>query len=426
MSNEKKLSNRLKYRYLYQAFYIGVAVIIGIVITYLLLSKLLVREALEREADYYWELIKQQPNTSLANTKNLKGFLIPRDNHLLPYAANQMAPGYHEYTHLKNFNVAYVSQGDSGKKLLLLFNRAGVDSLILLFGIIPLCLGLLLLYVSLWLSYKYSKKLLSPVIFLAKKVRSTDILNIDKAYFKSDNEHFQKDEDIITLASSISGMIERLEQFVERERHFTQDVSHELRSPISVIQMAMELINTNDVSSAEKKQHLKRIDNAAKDMEELTEFFLILAREDNNIKKISTVDVSEVIEEEIEKLSLMCSHKKISIIHNEKNTMNIEGSKKIISVLTGNLLRNALLYTDKGLITVSTSNNMLTIKDTGIGISKEKLDYLFVRENNTIHNERRGFGVGLSIVKRLCDQYYWDIDISSEKNQGTTVTVSFN
>jgi signal transduction histidine kinase len=403
---------------------ISLAVILGITVTHLLLRHILVKEALAQEADYFWSLISNNPEEHLANTKNLRVYLLPRDGKLLPDEVHHLKPGYHEYHHLKDFNVAYVTENNEGDKLLLLFNRSEVDSLVMLFGVIPLSLTLLILYLSLFLSYRYSKKLMSPANLLAEKIRNTNLSDIDKSYFSKSNEMLRTDDEVMVIALAIGDLIKRIESFIEREQRFTQDASHELRSSITVIAMAAELLHKKDLDDASMKL-MDKISNAAKDMEELTELFLILAREESFSDTGSIIDLNDILLEEVEKLSLISDKKGIPININANESCQVHAPKKVLSVLMGNLLRNALLYTDSGFITVDISAKKVVIKDTGIGISAEKVDAIFNRFVREDTQGQQGFGVGLSIVKRLCDNFSWDVDLVSKKSQGTAVEVVF-
>jgi len=408
---------------------IGAAVVIGIFLTHLLLRQLLVREALDQEADYFWSIIEQNSDAPLPSTKNIRVYLLPRDGDLLPPAAHQLHMGYHDYHHLDGFNVAYLTEqknnktGTDDKKLLILFNRSGVDSLVLLFGILPLSIALIFLYGSLFFSYRYSKKLLSPAILLADKIKNTDLFNIDTSYFSASNQLFKNDDEVKTIAEAIGQLSFRLEQFIDRERSFTQDVSHELRSSITVIKMASELLASKDLEPSQRKL-VDKLARSSRDMEELTEFFLILAREESLSVAEETISLNQVLDREIEKLSLLANEKSIPIYKQLLEDCYLQEREKVLSVLVGNLLRNAILYTESGRIDVIVNGNELVIRDTGVGISQEKMDTIldrFTRDNT----DQKGFGIGLSIVKRLCDRFSWKLLIKSQKHSGTEVRVLF-
>lgn len=425
----KAILARLNNRYLKQAFMIGAAVILGIFLTHLLLRQLLVREALDQEAEYFWSVIEQNPAAPLPSTKNLRVYLLPRDGELLPPVAHQLHLGYHDYHHLEGFNVAYLTKKKNSNsdadnnKLLILFNRSGVDSLVLLFGIVPLTIALIFLYGSLFVSYRYSKKLLSPAIVLADKIKNTDLFNIDTSYFSASNQLFKDDDEVKTIAEAIGQLSSRLEQFIDRERSFTQDVSHELRSSITVIKMASELLASKNLEPSQRKL-VDKLTRSSRDMEELTEFFLILAREESLSVVEEAISLNQVLDRELEKLSLLANEKSIPIHKQVREDCYLKKREKVLSVLVGNLLRNAILYTESGRIDVVVSGNELIIRDTGIGISKEKMDTIldrFTRDNT----EQKGFGIGLSIVKRLCDRFNWKLLIDSQKHSGTEVRVLF-
>ena len=419
---------RLKSRYAYQALMIGLAVILGIVVTHLLVRQLLVREALAEEAEFFWGAIQENPQRVLSETKNLRAFLLPRDADLLPDSAHQLTQGYHQYNAVDNFNVAYLSENTQGQRLLILFNRSGVDSLVLLFGILPLSIALVVLYTSLYLSYRFSIKLLSPAKYLADKIRRTDLRTIDKLDFVNDKVVAKYDEEISTIADAIGELADRIHLFVGRERDFTRDVSHELRSAITVMKMAVELLNVNDLTH-EQKRLTDKINHAATDMEELTEFFLLLAREESRTHFKEVINVNQIVQQEIEKILLMTEQQTVPVQVKVKDECVVIGSEQVLSVLIGNLLRNALLYTKEGAVTVTIDNDKMIVKDTGVGISEDKMLTIFdcfERDLAKVKDNRpKGYGVGLSIVKRLCDRFSWRIELHSIKHQGTTISIYF-
>ena len=408
---------------------IGLAVVLGIIVTHLLLRQLLVREALAEEAEYFWQVVNENPQAALPATKNLRAYLLPRDGDLLPESAHHLTLGYHEYHHVEKFNVAYLSEDNNGLQLLILFNRSGVDSLVLLFGILPLSVALIFLYISLYISYRFSLKLLSPAKYLADKIRQSDLRTIGKKDFINEVDAKKYDSETATIAEAIGELAQRVHLFIERESNFTRDVSHELRSPITVTKLASELLSTKDLSP-DLAPVVKKISHAANDMEELTEFFLHLAREESSREFEQTIDVNAIAEQEIDKLAFMIDDSHVTMVLDNQKKCYIKGSEQVLSVLCGNLLRNAILYTKKGSVTVTVDSDKIIVKDTGVGISQDKMSTIFECFERDIAqtkaNRPKGYGVGLSIVKRLCDRYGWQIDLKSEKDKGTTATVYFN
>lgn len=419
-------SPSLKSRYVIQAFCIGISVIAGVFLTYWLLNHSLVNRALQQEAEHYWGLLEQDSSAPLPNTKNLRGYLLPRDRAIVPKELYDIPLGYHDGFHFSCCNLVYVSSNGDGQKLLLFFNSRQVGSLIYLFGLLPLSIALIALYLSLWFSYRLAKRLMSPAIALANQVRSANLLKLRKGDFNPQNPLFSGDKDVMTLAAALDDMAGRVQSFVARERQFTQDVSHELRSPIAVIQMAAERLLSRS-ADPDNKDYIRKIAMAAKDMEGLTNFFLMMAREEHSQLPREPVILSEIVETEIDKLSLIAKQKGIVLTKTEYDRGDVLASETVVAILVGNLLRNALLYTDQGHIEVAIYRDSIIISDTGVGMDPAVIAKVFdTFERGAVDiDNRQGFGVGLSIVKRFCRRFGWAIDLRSTPGEGTRVSILF-
>ena len=97
----------------------------------------------------------------------------------------------------------------------------------------------------------------------------------------------------------------------------------------------------------------------------------------------------------------------------------------MLSILLGNLLRNAFSYTDAGQVVVDIGDGKVSIRDTGVGIPAGRIEEMFRPFVRADGNQRSGHGVGLSIVRRLSDRFGWPISIVSQPGVGTTVEISF-
>jgi signal transduction histidine kinase len=212
---------------------------------------------------------------------------------------------------------------------------------------------------------------------------------------------------------------------VDRERNFTRDASHELRSPLTVIQMAAGMLASDATLSESGQRSVRRIRRAAGDMQELTSAFLLLARESETGLPVEPVSVNEVIEDEFERARVLAEGKPVRSAVRASCRLVVEAPEKVLSVLLGNLLRNAFSYTDAGEVVVEIDPGVVVIRDSGIGIAPEKVGEMyrpFVREDST---RRGGHGVGLTIVRRLSDRFGWPVTIESQPGVGTRVEVCF-
>ncbi|NNE37095.1 MAG: HAMP domain-containing histidine kinase, partial [Gammaproteobacteria bacterium] len=313
--------------------------------------------------------------------------------------------------------------GLEGKKLFLEFDNEQVGRLAFLFGMLPLSVILLIIYFSSWIAYRFSSQAVSPIIQLAKDVEQLDPSSQEFSNTIKQSLKYSRNREVTSLADALNGLTERIGLFLERERNFTRDASHELRSPITVIKMACELLlNDRDFSKNSRKQ-IARIQRNANDMEELIETLLLLARESDHLLSSQNISINDIVREEIERAETLMDNKNIKITVNENHQLIIKAPDKVLSVMIGNIIRNAFSYTDEGEIRISIDHEGLIIEDSGIGISDEQLENIYTAFERG--KQRGGYGVGLTIVKMLSDRYNWPIQIDSELNVGTRVSIQF-
>ena len=203
----------------------------------------------------------------------------------------------------------------------------------------------------------------------------------------------------------------------ERERlnNFIKDTTHELNTPISAIIMSCEDDNLTKKQIDRIKFSAKRVSEIYKD---LTYIFL------GNIEKksLDKIDLSKVIKEEIINFEPMIARKRLKINLNIEEFF-YEINKDDFIRLFNNLFSNAIKYnkTD-GNIDIILQNRELIIKDSGIGISKDKIKDIFNRYYRAT-NQSGGFGLGLNIVNMICKTYNIKIDVQSLENIGSTFTL---
>ena len=201
----------------------------------------------------------------------------------------------------------------------------------------------------------------------------------------------------------------------ERLNNFIKDTTHELNTPISAIIMSCEDDNLTKKQLDRIKFSAKRVSEIYKD---LTYIFL------GNIEKksLDKIDLSKVIKEEIINFEPMIARKRLKINLNIEEFF-YEINKDDFIRLFNNLFSNAIKYnkTD-GNIDIILQNSELIIKDSGIGISKDKIKDIFNRYYRAT-NQSGGFGLGLNIVNMICKTYNIKIDVQSLENIGSTFTL---
>lgn len=409
--------------FLLQAGFISLVAILGIWVSAYILEEVLIKKALQDEADYFWSKYKDDPSFSLPDTLNLTGFLKSTGIDLAPEGFGEYDQGFHNLDR-EDYSVLYVSEQD-GEILYLLFDGKNVGNLALVFGLVPLAGVLILIYLAAWVSYRYSQKAISPIIGLANAVQNLDPQHPDYEVFHSTEFTRDVDHEVATLAQALQRFSQRIDAFVDRERNFTRDASHELRSPLTVIKIATDKLLSEHQLTKPAHAAVVKIQRSAKDMEELVEAFLVLARESQKELSNDTIKLKELVEEEAQRARELLFNKDIQIDINHQADLVLRTSEKALSVVLNNLIRNALLYTDEGRVTIVIGENFVCVRDSGIGIPKQALSEVF-RPFHRLHSHRSGgHGVGLAIVKSLCNRFGWSVDICSEPNRGTEVSLGF-
>jgi signal transduction histidine kinase len=343
MKTSKGIGHRLWQAFILQAFLISIAALTGVYAARYVLGDILIRQALEDEATHFWSQYERDNDFSPPFTYNLTGYLLPDHSNQLPESLMDLGAGFHEFGREESaFFVVYTSAAFD-KKLLLVFDGQQVGELTLLFGVLPLAGLLIIIYLSSWLAYRFSSRAVSPIIKLSKDVESLDP---SSDHFSTDlkiilSDYSNSDHDVRTLTAALLKLSDRIESFVLRERNFTRDVSHELRSPITVIQIASELL-LNDVNLSDaNRRTVVRIKNNAADMEELIQALLLLARESDNALSLDPVCVNDVVEEEMDRAQELLSGKSIDVSFDVEKKLTVKASDKVLSILIGNLIRNA-------------------------------------------------------------------------------------
>ena len=424
MRKSNGLISKINRAFLLQALLISVAALLSVFFAKIVLEEVLIKQAIKEEAEYFWKNYEQDNTFPLPDTLNLTGYLDPDQ---LPASLLKHPPektGFHEYDDANNRFVLFLSQNNE-QQLYLVYNRGQVDSLAAYYGLFPLALVLIVLYLSLWLTYRFSRRTISPISQLARQVNEIDFSSQDLSLLQEDKLPLSSDDDIQILTDAIKHLGERLESFIARERNFTRDASHELRSPLTVINIATDLLLTDDGLSESSQKNVQRIKRAATDMEELTEAFLLLARESDQVLSKDHVCVNDVIDEEISRIQLLAEEKGLAIEFKAEHKLHVNASDKVLSVLLGNLLRNAILYTDEGSVDITVTSSSVVISDSGRGISPQQVNNIFKPYYRGNNSSTPGHGVGMTIVKRLSDRFNWPITINSTPGQGTRVEVQF-
>ncbi len=231
------------------------------------------------------------------------------------------------------------------------------------------------------------------------------------------------DEEVAQLARALDDYQNRIKRMLQREQEFTANISHELRTPITTILTSCELLVAAPDMPVRVRHRIKMIEVAATRMGEQLQALLFLARE-QALGVIETVSVAECVYDAADPLLAEIFKKKLVFEVLIASDVVLTVNRQALHTALMNLIRNAMQYTKKGYIRVEFNHQRLSISDSGIGIEPAYLPLLYERffRGST---QGEGLGIGLAIVKRICNHYGWLIEVDSTPGQGTTFHIIF-
>lgn len=204
---------------------------------------------------------------------------------------------------------------------------------------------------------------------------------------------------------------------------FIKDTTHELNTPLSAILANIEMMDRSVMVEKNKKK-LERIDIAAKTVSVLYRDLTYLTLEQERANEDEMLDLRSIIEDRVKYFEVMAHAKKITFHLLLEHAELYMDRRKCIRVID-NLLSNAIKYNRRnGTIEIVLQPHRLTVKDSGIGIAEEQIPFIFDRYMRFNESEG-GFGIGLSIVKKILDEYHMSIEAVSSLGEGTTMVIQW-
>ncbi|MDY0401821.1 MAG: HAMP domain-containing sensor histidine kinase [Sulfurovum sp.] len=204
---------------------------------------------------------------------------------------------------------------------------------------------------------------------------------------------------------------------------FIKDTTHELNTPLSAILANIEMMDTEVMVESNRKK-LNRINIAAKTVSILYKDLTYLTLEQERENENERIDIAELLYDRIEYFNVLVQSKALDYEMDISHAEIVMDRRKLTRVID-NLLSNAIKYNKrKGVVGIRLREGRLEIWDTGVGIPEEKRAFIFDRYRRFNESEG-GFGIGLSIVKRILDEYGISIEVFSEKDKGTRMVLKW-
>jgi signal transduction histidine kinase len=290
----------------------------------------------------------------------------------------------------------------------------------LLFILIPIGVVLFIFvgYFMIRNSFKSVKKVINQVHQIEIKDLSSRI------------ERLNSNDEIDELIETFNVLLNKVDESVEKIKRFSNDVSHELKTPLTVIRGEIELSLRKDRDIESYKEVLKTLLAETESLQELIDSLLFLSTKNKKElkKEFIALQIDYILLDCIEDMESIAVQKEIQIELEKLESVEVIGNEILLKTMINNIFQNAIKYSEeKSKIILTLEEKQLKIKDYGMGIKKEELEYIFDRfYRSDVARSRDGFGLGLSIVALICSLHNFKIDIQSEFGEYTEVIIDFD
>ena len=330
---------------------------------------------------------------------------------LRDWAKTDPEQGVYEFTD-EELHVAVIPSGSELQHAFVVFDVAGIEAassedwfwLLVITGAVG-TLGML----GFGLGVVVMRRAVAPVVHLANMVADIDLEHLSAGDHKRiESSRFGNDE-VGALAGTIEKTLERVNAFIERERYFTGSASHELRTPITVITGALELLEQSDLSATDVKT-VDRARRATFDMKKTLEMFLCLARETDEGLYEEQFLVVPLVSQAIDQQRYLLSGKSVDVDFEEQASPKVCGHLQAFVIATNNLVRNAFEHTldGQGPITIR-------VKEHELFVTNQLKSDADDNQTPAEMSSPQGYGLGLGIVQRLCERNGWSFSMHVDR-----------
>ncbi|MCC6180409.1 MAG: HAMP domain-containing histidine kinase [Bacteroidia bacterium] len=262
-------------------------------------------------------------------------------------------------------------------------------------------------FILFFLNRYISDFLWSPFNDTLSKIKTWSIKKQDKLVFKdTDTEEFH------LLNDTLRDLTNQIQSDYQNLKEFTENVSHEAQTPLSIISTKLELLLQDNNYNEKQYKQLQQIYHATQRMHKLNEGLILLTRiENKQFVETEEININQAINEKIEILEDFIEAKQITIHKEFKKQMIKELNQNLLSILLNNLFINAIKYNydEGGRITVVVDEDFISIENTS---PSEKIDRQFIYDRFNKNSISGSLGLGLSLIKRITDFFNWHISYS--------------
>lgn len=359
-----------------------------------------------------------QKNILLLKSSNAPDWKLAKNDQGFEHASGAKGASWYTY-----------SLANSEKKTLIIIAmrdtfRANITLALFFHDLSILMIVYILIAVSILWSIQYALQPLKDITNALKKRDPSGLYPIDIQ---------TTPEEILPLVQEINRLFERVSETMRREKAFTADAAHELRTPLAALKTQVQ-VAIREKNDEQRQKILKNIIASGNRCAHVIDQLLTLSRlaPETQVTYKDPVLLNEITEQLVAELAPLAIQKNIDIeLQSPAKPLSILGNKVSLGILLRNLIANAIIYTPEGghvnvLLSEQKNQVILQVIDTGPGIPEELYSRIFDRFYRQLGNKAEGSGLGLSIVKEIVEQHHGKIEPKKPKSGiGLEMRVSF-
>lgn len=339
---------------------------------------------------------------------NLKVYVVPTDqldDKNIPGYIRHLSPGIYDEIEIDDRDFSILVKDVGADRVFLVFDISYMEQDEFNYEMLVLALVIISLLIIIILSRILGKFLVSPIQDMATRVSQ---LNPNERGLSIDGDY--SDSELSVIAEAINSYLEKLDSFLDREKEFIDTASHELRTPITIISGAVDILNSQPHTSEVTARAAMRIKHATKDIAESINALFILAKNDSQLAgSAKLIHLDDLVNRIIEEQVAIFPDKK-AIINRELDKTCIMSPIEATSIVLRNLVRNALEHSENEHIDIRLEKGVFEIKNQWESMTPEDIALLF---NKRVRGKSgKGNGLGLYLIKRICECLNWELDTS--------------
>lgn len=365
------------------------------------------------------ELLAKDPQAALPSSASLSIYLESRrQRQPIPAYLDGLADGVHHDIKVDGKSYHVMIAQSSGDRIFIVSDITEIERSEELLTSILLIAWVVLLVIIFFIARLLSRRLSGPI---AKLVQALVGINPDQRGVRL-ADRFEDDE-VGRIAQAFDAYTQKMDDYVEKQIAFAAMASHELRSPLTIVNTSADLIACRRADDADTQAHLQKIRRATAHMTNMIHALLAVTRDRPTGNAGEQIALKPLIDDIIDSMRADIGLKNIAVDNRVADDAVIEADGTLVSAVLSNLVKNSIKHGENGNIRFDFDAGLLVITDDGSGLDEHALEHLF--DFGYRGQKSEGYGIGLYISKLVCDHQGWGLELTAAAGGGVSARLRF-